>query len=411
MGWRGARGAALLVACGLAAACSGGSGHPGGPAAPGSAGPVPSGPVPSGPVPSGSASPRSPSGPATPGASARSFTVVATGDVLVHPPVADQASRDAHARGEQGYDFRPIFAGVKPVIQAADLAICHLETPLGRPGGPFHGYPTFEAPPQVAAAIADSGYDTCSTASNHTLDQGAAGVGRTLAALDAAGVRHAGSARSAREAATPDILDVRGVRVAQLSFAFGFNGFSRPRGKPWLANQIDKAAILGAAHRAQAAGAQVVIVSLHWGTEFQQRPTAQQVGLAHALLASPDIDLIVGHHAHVTQPFERIEGKWVAYGLGNHVAKHAQPRGVTEESVIARFTFTQRYGRWAVTKTEYVPELIDLGPPLRLADLPVALAGPSFPAARRARYQAAYDHLRSIVGSRGAFAAGLAVGR
>ncbi len=93
-----------------------------------------------------------------------------------------------------------MFAGVRPVVSRADLAICHMETVYGKDGGPFTGYPAFKSPPQVAAALKHTGYDSCSTASNHTLDDGADGVRRTLGAMDAAGLRHAGSARSAAEA-------------------------------------------------------------------------------------------------------------------------------------------------------------------------------------------------------------------
>jgi poly-gamma-glutamate capsule biosynthesis protein CapA/YwtB (metallophosphatase superfamily) len=118
-------------------------------------------------------------------------------------------------------------------------------------------------PPQVATAIADAGYDTCSTASNHSLDYGEAGLSRTLEALDAVGVRHTGSARSPLEAATPVVLDVRLVEVAQLSYASGFSGLSRPTGKEWLANLIDPDRILADAHAAKQFGADVVIVSLH----------------------------------------------------------------------------------------------------------------------------------------------------
>ncbi|HET8658043.1 MAG TPA: CapA family protein, partial [Micromonosporaceae bacterium] len=127
----------------------------------------------------------------------RSLTVIGAGDVLLHPAVWRQAAADAAAAGRPGYDFGPIFAGVAPDVTAADLAICHLETPLGPPGGPFSGYPRFSVPPQVATALRQAGFDTCSTASNHTLDAGEQGVYRTLDVLDAAGLRHAGSHRSA----------------------------------------------------------------------------------------------------------------------------------------------------------------------------------------------------------------------
>ncbi|MBB4685681.1 CapA family protein [Amycolatopsis jiangsuensis] len=305
------------------------------------------------------------------------FSVVATGDVLIHPRLTEQAEED----GADRIDYRPLFAGVKPLVSAADLAICHLETPLAPEGGPYSGYPSFSAPPDIADALRDTGYDTCSTASNHTLDQGTAGVTRTLDKLDATGLKHTGSARSADEAGKPLILDVHGVKVAQLSYSFGFNGIERPSGKPWLANEIDADEVLDAAHAAKRAGAEVVIASLHWGVEYDHEVTDDQQQLAEKLMASPDLDLIVGHHAHVVQPFGKVAGKWVAFGLGNEVARHDEPRGSTEEGVAARFHFARDGGHWTVDRAEYVPTLIDLGPPIRLRDLTTA---PPTPQGRKA---------------------------
>ncbi|MEU0795298.1 CapA family protein [Amycolatopsis sp. NPDC005961] len=294
-----------------------------------------------------------------------SFSVVATGDVLIHPALTEQAEADGGGK----IDYRPLLAGIKPLISGADLGICHLETPLAPEGGPYSGYPSFSAPPEIADALKDTGYDTCSTSSNHTIDQGADGVKRTLDKLDATGIKHTGSARSAAEAAKPLILDVHGVKVAQVSYAFGFNGIKVPAGKPWLANQIDVDDVLASARKAREAGAQVVIASLHWGVEYQHDPTAEQRSQAKKLLASDDIDLIVGHHAHVVQPFEKIGDKWVAYGLGNSVARHSEPRGDTEEGAAARFRFVRDGDRWKVDKAEYIPTYIKLDNPIRLIDL------------------------------------------
>jgi poly-gamma-glutamate capsule biosynthesis protein CapA/YwtB (metallophosphatase superfamily) len=294
-----------------------------------------------------------------------SFSVVATGDVLIHPALTEQAEADGGGK----FDYRPLLAGVKPLISGADLGICHLETPLAPKGGPYSGYPSFSAPPEVADALKDTGYDTCSTSSNHTIDQGAEGVTRTLDKLDDVGIKHTGSARSSKEAATPLIVDVNGVKVAQVSYAFGFNGIKVPAGKPWLANQIDVEDVLAAAKKARQAGAQVVLASLHWGVEYQHEPTAEQRSQAKKILASDDVDLIIGHHAHVVQPFEKIGDKWVAYGLGNSVARHSEPRGDTEEGAAARFRFVRDGDRWKVDKAEYVPTLIKLDSPIRLVDL------------------------------------------
>jgi len=334
--------------------------------------------------------------PAPPPRQADEFTVVASGDVLVHPALTDQARADS-ATGAP--DFRPLLAGVAPVVRDADLALCHLEVPLAEPDGPFAGYPGFNAPPQIADALAETGYDSCTTASNHTLDQGAEGVFRTLDALDAAGLDHIGSARSAVEAATPLIHDVGPARVAQVSFTYGYNGLEKPDDKPWLANTLDADAVRAAAAAAKDAGADVVIASLHWGAEYEPEPTPEQVALAEELLADPAVDLIVGHHAHVVQPFERIGGEWVAYGLGNSVARHAEPRGTTEEGVIARFTFARDGDGWAPRRAEYVPTLLELNTPMRLRDLTTEP-----PSARRTD---ALERTDEVVTSRGAAGAGL----
>lgn len=307
---------------------------------------------------------------------ADSFSVVATGDVLIHPALTQQAVRDARATGRGEHDYRPLLAGVAPMISGADLALCHLEVPLAESGGPYSGYPSFNSPPEIADALADTGYDSCSTASNHSLDQGEDGVRRTLDALDDAGIRHTGSARSSAEATQPLVLDVGGVKVGQVSFTFGFNGYELPDGKPWTANLLDADAVVKAAEATRAAGAEVVIVSVHWGTEYQHEPTEEQRLLAKKLLAEDSIDLLVGHHAHVVQPIERIDGEWVAYGLGNHIAKHEEPRGVTEEGIAARFRFTRHGDGWRVDRAEYLPTLVELGPPIRLLDLTTAPATP-----------------------------------
>jgi Bacterial capsule synthesis protein PGA_cap len=360
-----------------------------------------------------------PTADATPTASAqtkpqvtpRTFTIVGSGDILLHPQLWDQARKDSQANGRPGYDFRPLFADVRDVISSADFAICHLETPLAPPDGPFSGFPSFSVPPHVVAALADVGYDTCSTASNHTIDKGEPGVARTLRTLDEAGIRHAGSARSAAERATVTIVDRGDIAVAHLSYTFSFNGLRRPADKPWLANLIDREEILGEARRARTLGADVVVVSLHFGTEYSHVPNAQQLSLSRQLLASSDVDLILGHHAHVVQPLERLGEDWVAYGLGNQVARHARPTNDNREGVLSRFTFAELSpgGRWQVSKAEAIPVWMDLAPENRLLNLAKAVADPARTPGERSALRAALDRIRRHVLARGATDDGLVV--
>lgn len=366
--------------------------------------PRPSAPAGTSPVEQRTVAPGTFTGPGRDAAGRRTLRLVAAGDVLVHPPVTTQARRDAARAGRPGgLDFAPMFAGVAPVVSGADLALCHLETPLADPAGPFSGYPSFNAPPQVLDGVRSAGFDGCSTASNHTLDQGADGVVRTIRALDEAGLGHTGSARSAAEAGTPRLYDVSGIRVAHLAYSLNFNGLSRPPGQEWLANLIDPPEILLAAHRARAAGADIVVLSLHWGTEYQHLPDADQRAWARQLISSPDVDLILGHHAHAVQPFQRFGDEWVVFGMGNELARHAEPVDDNREGVMARATFAEvAPGRWTVTRMEALPTWTDLAPDLRLVDLTAALADPTTPAEARREYRAAYDRVLGHVGALGA---------
>ncbi|GGY72681.1 CapA family protein [Streptomyces anulatus] len=323
------------------------------------------------PAPSGPAAARGAGGQDAEGP--RPFTLLAAGDVLPHSSVIDRAAVDA---GGAGYDFAPMLAGVAPVVSGADLAFCHMETVYGEEGGPYTGYPSFKSPPEVATALRTTGFDSCSTASNHTLDDGADGVRRTLDALDGAGIRHAGSARTAAEAARPTILPAGpgkgAAKVAHLAYAYGTNGIPLPADRPWTVNLTDEGRIIEEARAARRAGADVVVLSAHWGTEWQDEPDATQLELARRLTASadggrPDIDLIIGTHAHVPQAYEKVNGTWVVYGMGDQIAGAMinyegvqDPRG--NQSSMGRFTFAppaKSGERWKVKKAEFVPQWYD----------------------------------------------------
>jgi poly-gamma-glutamate synthesis protein (capsule biosynthesis protein) len=330
-----------------------------------------------------------------PSAEPESFTLIATGDVLVHQ---GRSLTEGALQDDGSYDFTEVLAAVAPLISAADLAICHLETPVAPPGGPYRGYPSFAVQPEIVDALAGAGYDLCSTASNHSLDDGTDGLVRTLDALDAAGISHTGTYRTEAESTEPRVVDVGGTRVGHVAGTFGLNGVPVPAGREW---SVDVAAVpdvdrmLAAAARARGAGAEVVVASLHCCLEYRNDPTAAQVAAARALLASPDIDLVLGHHAHVVQPFEQIAGEWVAYGLGNHVAEHATRGYPTEDSVMARFTFTRgTEGRFTVDRAAAVPLQIVLGD----GAVRVVPADP-----------ATFDRASAVLGSRGAVAAGLSI--
>ncbi len=280
--------------------------------------------------------------------------------MLLHPELVDQARQDGNGQ----LDFFPMLAAQRPYIEGADVGICHLETPLAPAEGPFYGYPSFSVPPQVLAAIKRTGYDACSTASNHTFDQGTTGVNRTLDDLDAAGILHDGSYRSKRDANTPLVMNTANGRVALISAAYDWNG-ATPEHR-WQANPIDPAAIIAKAKVARAAGADLVVVALHAGEEYQPMPNAQQKNAAKALLADPNIDLVYGHHAHVVQTMEKINGKWAIYGVGNNIAAQGDEVTGTRDGLLVRVQFSRNAdGRWSTSDVAWVPSRQDIGPPYR----------------------------------------------
>jgi poly-gamma-glutamate capsule biosynthesis protein CapA/YwtB (metallophosphatase superfamily) len=332
------------------------------------------------------------------GTAPRGFTLIASGDVLTHDAVLEQASAYGR-RINQPYDFRPMFADLRPIVSQADLALCHLEVPLSRTGQDVSGWPAFNAPPQLALALRWAGYDACSTASNHALDQGPAGVAATLAAMDRAGLRHAGTARTANDADQRTILQVRGLRVALLSYTYGLNSGRLPRDRSWLVNMIEPGRILADARAARAAGARFVVVLLHWGQEYQSTPTPFQREVARRLLAAPEVDLLLGHHAHVVQPIQRVGSKWVAYGMGNSLSNQTASccTAGAQDGVLVKVTVGERAGRLRVRELRYVPTWVE-HPRFRIRPVLTALADRSLPTATRRALQASRDRTRRAVG-------------
>jgi poly-gamma-glutamate synthesis protein (capsule biosynthesis protein) len=279
------------------------------------------------------------------------ITVAAAGDLLIHTPVAQRALA---LGGGRRYDFAPLFRPVRRWIAGADLALCHMETPLVP--GPVQGYPVFHTPPNLARSIRRVGWDACSTASNHSLDAGQYGIDSTLHALRRAGVKATGTARSARGRGRTTMLRVKGVRVAFLSYALVTNGQAVPH--PWSVNWASPRQVLRDARRARRRGARIVIVNVHWGAEFVSAVTPEQAALARRLTRSPAIDAIVGQHVHVVQPIRRVHGKPVVFGEGNLISN--QTAGCcpvsSQDGLLALIDFVVRPGRAArARRIRYVP--------------------------------------------------------
>ncbi len=306
----------------------------------------------------------------------RTASVVMGGDLLWHNTVWHSAAED-HRRTGRGtrYDWDPMFTRIKPLIESADLAICHSEVPFAAPGAEPESYPVFAAPRSIAPWIASMGWDACTTASNHSWDQGFDGVATTARLLRANGIPFIGTFRSEAEREQPVILTTAdGVKVGVVAATYGLNGFVTPDDQWWAVSQLTETRndLLDQATRARAAGADVVIAHVHWGTEYDHLPNADQVALADALTASPNVDLVLGEHAHVVQPVTKVNGKWVVYGFGNMVAQNEVERPDAYEGIAIDFELTEQPdGGWLVGRAAYVPTQwghYTPGNPIRIVD-------------------------------------------
>ena len=308
------------------------------------------------------------------------LTIGVSGDLLPHLPVVARA----HALADgTGYDFRPMFRRIRPWVRRNSLSFCHVETPLA-PGTPV-GYPRFNSPPALARAIKATGFDACSTASNHSVDRGQAGINATRRSLRRARVPHTGSFSKPSQRRRPLMLETRGVKVAFLAYTQMTNGIPLPH--PWSVNIASAHRILRDARRARRAGARVVIVNLHWGTEYSHRPDAYQQALARRLGRSRAITAVVGQHAHVVQPIRRAGKTWVVFSTGNLLSSQTAAccPAATQDGMLVRLHLRVGPKRARVERVTYVPTWV---------------RHPDYTILRAARHSPSWRRTVSVVGRR-----------
>ncbi|WP_313814902.1 CapA family protein [Glutamicibacter sp.] len=289
------------------------------------------------------------------------FSLMVTGDVLLHPQLLDEASKAAQEADGNGkdFDFQPLLKGLKPYVQDADVALCNMETPIGEP--PYSGYPVFTVPAQIASDLEEIGYDGCTTASNHSMDDGTDGVVRTLDALQNSDLFTTGSYRSKADQQRPPILESHGVELGVIASTYSLNGMKADA--DWRVDTgVNADRLIQRAKKARKSGADIVVAAIHDGSEYSTRPTAAQRKLGHALADSGAFDFIYMHHTHSVLPIEKYKGKWIVYGLGNSVAKHATPTILNREGIGVKATFSKDDQGWSVSKLQYVPHQLSKEP-------------------------------------------------
>lgn len=252
------------------------------------------------------------------------------GDAMQHQAQLDRAKE---LGGGKGYDYSGCFTLIAPEITAADYAVCNLEVPLG--GGPsYTGYPCFSAPDSYAQALKDAGFDLFLTANNHCLDRRDKAARRTLVALDSLGVDHIGTYHDAaqREQLVPFIKDINGFKVGFLNYTYGTNGIEPAEGVE--VSLIDRDKMAYEMRKTRDAGAEILVVTIHWGVEYVLLQNRNQENIAQFLIDN-GADLIIGGHPHVIQPMKVIRNEkenkdvLLVYSLGNFISnmKTADTRG------------------------------------------------------------------------------------
>ncbi len=297
------------------------------------------------------------------------MTMAVTGDLLLHEGLWRNFATDPAADNDKNFDFEPLLAGQRAYLENSDIGVCHAETPVAEKGGPYADYPQFQVPPEILSAVKSVGYDACTTASNHTLDQGTGGINRTLAALDEAGLQHTGSYASEAASEEPLLVHSEAGTVAIVTGTNSVNQMAAehewqvdrfrdgkdPTVDPEVARaDIDRA--VGQAEKAREQGADVVVAAMHSIIEYTDTADDYQVRTAHALADSGAFDAIYGHGSHSVQPIENHNGTWIVYGVGNTVTETAPMMPVNNDGLIARFQFAKTEdGSWDVSDLSWAP--------------------------------------------------------
>jgi poly-gamma-glutamate capsule biosynthesis protein CapA/YwtB (metallophosphatase superfamily) len=252
------------------------------------------------------------------------------GDVMLSRHVA----RLARALHDPASPLRDI----APILRSADIAFVNLEAPFSDRGQLMERGMIFKAEPEMIAALQNAGVAIVSTANNHARDCDRYGVDFTLSWLKQHGILATGSALTAEAAHAGTLVERNGLRFGFLAYTFDQSNGNHKDVDDRIAAmdvptmQSDVARLLDRAD--------VAIVSMHAGTEYQPNPNPRQIEFAHAALEA-GARVVVGHHPHVTQPWERRGNGVIFYSLGNLVFDQFQ-RAETQRGALAEVVFSGR---------------------------------------------------------------------
>lgn len=241
-----------------------------------------------------------------------SFSMIMAGDSLIHSAVY------ADAYDGSSFDFSGMLTSIKPIVEKYDLAFINQETIIGGKNLGYSSYPRFNSPEQIGDNLIDAGFDIFNLANNHTLDMGEAGMLNSLAYWDTKDVITVGMNASFEERDIIPTYEKNGITYAILGYTTVTNGLRVPSGKEYYLNIYDSERVASDIAKVRDK-VDIVMVSMHYGSEYTHTPTFEQTEIAN-YLASLDVDIVIGHHPHVIQPITYIDDTLVIYSLGNFLS-------------------------------------------------------------------------------------------
>jgi poly-gamma-glutamate synthesis protein (capsule biosynthesis protein) len=303
------------------------------------------------------------------------ITIAAVGDVLLHTPLQQQAysAPDGH---------QSLWKHVAPLLSRADITYANLEGPCAEgttTTGPAHdpgkvfdnhvytSYPQFNYHPSLIPALKEAGFDVVSTANNHAMDRRSLGADKTIDNLRAAGLPFTGTRRSNEpDGALFSIVESHGVRLAFVACSFSTNGIPDPKNQV-LSCFDDKPVLLATIKELAQKKDEVdaVIVTPHWGIEYEHTPRPQEKSLARDMVAAGAL-VVLGNHPHVTQGMEKLPAPgggeaFVIYSLGNFVSGQVGLSKTSSQILYVGLTKSDD-GKVTVNGVRYLPIMMGASP-------------------------------------------------
>ncbi len=241
---------------------------------------------------------------------------LAVGDNIMHKQLIDKAKQ-----GET-YEFLPYYTHMQSYIKEADVSFINQETILGGRNFKYSGYPLFNTPDEMAGTLHELGFDIVNGSTNHAFDMNEKAVDHSIQLFKRyKDMKYIGLYQSKEEQKKVPVIEKNGIRIALLSYNQYVNYDQKP--SEYRYNNFDKTKMKEDVQRAKKVS-DVIVVSCHWGKEYDTKPNDFQKKFAQ-YLTDLGVDVIIGTHTHTLQSIEWLDGKdghktLVAYSLGNFIS-------------------------------------------------------------------------------------------